>query len=429
MDWKFRDEIRPRMGLVRGRMFRMKDSYSFDVGEEGMSRSYELHREAYDNMFHRMGFRFISVQADSGAIGGKGSAEFMAVSESGEDVLLTCNNCDYGANWEKAESLTPAHVYDSEPRPIRKEPTPNIRTVEELERFFGLNARNMMKTIIYVADDKPVAVCCRGDFEVNEVKLQNMLGAGKLEIAGEAVVREVTGAPVGFAGPINLKGASRIVFDSSVQGMTNILCGCNEKDVHMLDVNLGRDLPVPDRFYDVHSAQAGDGCAVCGKGTLQESKGIEIGHVFMLQQGYAEKLGVTFLGPDGQAHTPWMGCYGIGTTRCLQALVEQNNDADGIKWPEQVAPFKYCIVPTTTTASSAQFIFAERLFTELGRRKAEVVIDDRPLGFGVKMKDALLIGYPYIVVIGRGVEKGEVELQVRATAERRVISLDKALEL
>jgi prolyl-tRNA synthetase len=426
MDWKFRDELRPRMGLIRGRLFRMKDAYTFDVDAEGMRKSYDLHRRAYTAMFSRMGFRFISVQADSGAIGGQGSAEFMAISEDGEDVLLTCDNCDYGANQEKAESLLDIPDCSAELKSMHKEPTPNIRTVEELEANFHLSAAQMVKTIIYVTDGERIAVCCRGDLEINEVKLANVLAGRQVAIADETTVVEVTGAPVGFAGPIGLKGA-RLVFDCSVEPVRNFLCGCNEVDVHMLDVNLGRDIPKPERFYDVHNARAGDRCAACMGGHLQESKGIEVGHIFMLQQGYAEKMGVTFLGPDGQRHVPWMGCYGVGTTRCLQGLAEQYHDDDGIKWPSSVAPYQFVIVPTNSIADSVQLKLAEKLFEVLRQRGAEVVLDDREIGFGAKMKDALLLGYPQIIVVGRDAEQDMVELQNRTTGERVALSYDKLL--
>lgn len=420
MDWKFRDEIRPRLGLIRSRMFRMKDSYSFDQDEVAMRHSYEAHRQAYDNMFTRMGFKFISVQADSGAIGGKGSAEFMALSEYGEDVLLTCNHCNYGANRDKADAAFPTFEYDQSLRLIRKEATPAIRSVEELEKFFNLSARQMVKTIIYVADGTPVAVCCRGDLPINEVKLQNLLGASQMIIADDATVISVTKVPVGFAGPINLSSV-RILFDASTEPMTNFLCGCNEEDRHMLDVNFGRDIPRPERFVDVHSAQAGDGCLECKTGVLCESRGIEMGHIFMLQQGYAEKLGCRFLGADGLRHYPWMGCYGVGTTRCIQALAEQHHDKDGLKWPVQVAPFQYVIVPTAGPGS-VQHTLAESLFDSLADAGKEVVFDDRSLGFGARMKDALLLGYPEILVVGRGAEQGLIERQERLSGERTEIS-------
>jgi prolyl-tRNA synthetase len=424
LDWKFRDELRPRMGLIRSRMFRMKDSYSFDIDEEGMRHSYNLHRAAYENMFRRMGFRFISVQADSGAIGGKGSAEFMVTSEHGEDVLLTCTACDYGANQEKAESIIPAHSYDRALRPMRKVATPNIRTVDQLEKHFNLTALDMIKTLIYLADDRPIAICCRGDLAINEVKLANILDCATLQIAPESVVREVTGAPVGFAGPQQLRGVTNIIFDGSTSHMTNFLCGCNEEDFHLFDVNFGRDIPTPTNFCDVHTAQAGHRCPVCSAGILQESKGIEVGHIFMLQQGYAQKLNLTYLGPDGIAHTPWMGCYGVGTTRCLQALAEQNNDKDGLKWPEIVAPFSFVIVPTAATDGSLQFSLAQELFAFMRDIPGmEVVFDDRSIGFGAKMKDALLIGYPYLLVIGRNAISGEFELQTRADGCRQTISI------
>jgi prolyl-tRNA synthetase len=428
IEWKGRDELRPRMGLLRCREFRMKDAYTFDVDEAGMRRSYDQHREAYANMFRRMGFDFISVQADSGAIGGKGSAEFMALCPVGEDVLLTCDHCDYGANREKAESHFAPQAYLGISNPLRKEPTPNVRTVDELERFFSLTSRQMVKTIIYVADDQPVAICCRGDLTINEVKLKNFLGATQLDVADDATVVEATGAPVGFAGPIGLKGVSRIIYDTSLEPMTNFLCGCNQVDVHLLDVNFGRDLPRPESFHDVHDAQADDTCSVCNQGTLRESRGIELGHVFQLQQGYAEKLKVTFTGADGEEATPWMGCYGIGTTRCLQALSEQHHDQDGIKWPAQMAPFETVIVPTASAEDSVQRQVAERLFAAMAETGKEVVLDDRDMRFGAKMKDALLVGYPSIYVVGRDAVDNKVEVQDRATGEKRTVELRELLD-
>jgi len=280
-----------------------------------------------------------------------------------------------------------------------------------------------MKTIIYVSDGVPLAVCCRGDLDVNEIKLAHLIKSEKLELADESLVRSVTGARVGFAGPIGLKHPMRIVFDVSTKTAKNIICGCNEEDVHLFDVNFGRDISIPDQFYDVHVAKAGDGCPSCSSGILRESKGVEIGHVFMLQQGYARKFNASYLGPDGESHVPWVGCYGLGTTRCLQAIVEQKHDKDGIQWPEVVAPFHYVIVPTVMAEDTAQRSMAEKLFADMSVIDGvEVVLDDRPLGFGAKMKDALLIGYPYILVAGKGSEKGEIEVQQRVTGEQSVMS-------
>jgi prolyl-tRNA synthetase len=418
MDWKFRDELRPRMGLMRGRLFRMKDAYSFDADEEGMQRSYEKQRQAYTRIFTRMGFRFIGVQADSGAIGGKGSAEFMALTNFGEDLLLTCNRCDYGANVEKAESKLTPHEYSPELRPLQKAHTPNVRTIADLESFLSVSARDMVKTLIYVADQVPVAVCCRGDLEINEVKLKNVLGASELEIASEAVVTATTGAPVGFAGPVGLPSSLKIVFDESVRPMRSFLCGANEADQHFMDVHFGRDLPAPESFPDVHSAQAGDLCSQCPEGTLTESRGIEIGHVFMLQQSYAEKLGVAFQGADTKPRTPWMGCYGIGTTRCLQAMAEQQCDEKGLVWPEAIAPYRYAIIPASYKEGSAARTAADALFELLTQRGEEVLLDDRDGSFGAKMADAELLGFPKIIVVGRKAAEGIVEVVDRKSGER-----------
>jgi len=424
MDWKMRDELRPRMGLMRGRLFRMKDAYSFDADEEGMRRSYQVQREAYARIFTRMGFRFISVQADSGAIGGKGSAEFMALTNVGEDTLLNCDHCDYGANVEKAESIFAGFEYSNESKPLRKIPTPNVRTIEELETFLGISSRQMVKTLIYVADQVPVAVCCRGDLTVNEVKLKNVLGAGVLEIATEAVVTAATGAPVGFAGPLGLKSSLRLIFDTSVKDMRSFLCGANETDQHFLDVHFGRDLPAPVGFHDVHTARAGDRCVQCNEGTLSESRGIEVGHVFMLQQGYAEKMGVAFQGADTKPRAPWMGCYGIGTTRCLHAMAEQQCDEKGLIWPEAIAPYQYAIIPAAYKEGSVAKIAADALFERMSQRGDEVVLDDRDGSFGSKIADAELFGFPKIIVVGRKAGEGIIELVNRMTGERSEVSID-----
>ncbi len=414
---KFRKEERARFGMIRGREFEMKDAYSFDRDEEGMRRSFQDQRGAYERAFRRMGFDpLLPVEADSGAIGGKGSAEFMAVTESGEDTLITCPSCHYGANREKAASVITQN--ENMPLcPMHKEYTPDAKTVDDLVALFPeLSAARMAKTIIYLADKKPVAVVMRGDRDINDVKLQNKLGVTNLELADPETILRVSGAPVGFAGPIGPLQGIPIYFDESVRGLRNFLCGCNEKGYHLLDVNFGRDLPEPEEYHDLQNARVGDHCAQCTEGVLEEVHGIELGHVFMLQQGYAKSMDLTVLGENGEAITPWMGCYGIGTTRCVQAIIEQPawRDENGMIWPRSIAPYEVVIVPTNLRDREVKEL-AERLYKELTWVGIEVVLDDRDDGFGIKIKDADLIGYPSKVIVGRQAKEGRVEMIDRKT--------------
>lgn len=425
--WKFRDEVRPRHGLLRCREFDMSDAYSFDRDEAGMRARFEMFREIYRRIFHRAGLRnCINVQADSGAIGGKGSAEFMALSdEGGEDMLLTCSDCTYGANVDKAGSFIPTPTRpDDTSVEMHLEHTPNARTVEELSGLFpGVDATRMVKTIIFTVDPElgeskryQVAVCIRGDLEVNQVKLANALGAQSVAPAEAPVVRQVTGAEVGFAGPIGLQNVKEILFDRSLEVMSNFLCGGNKTEYHHLDVVPGRDFPAPSRYYDLHRAVSGHNCPECRVGLLRESRGIEVGHIFMLQTGYSQSMGAMFRGEDGQAHPLWMGCYGIGITRLLQAIAEQNRDEKGLIWPESVAPYRVHIVPLKYD-SLDQKQLADTLYMSLKVRKVSVLLDDRSVQAGVKFTDADLIGCPWRVIIGRRAAEGIVELRNRRTAE------------
>ncbi len=425
---KFRDELRPRSGLLRTREFVMSDAYSFDRDEEGMRRSFEMFREIYQTIFRRVGIpHVISVQADSGAIGGQGSAEFMALSDAGEDTLLTCSSCDYGANAEKAVSRYARYEPEADARPLRREATPGIRSVEDLAGFFpDVPAHRMVKTLILTVDrgyptERWVAVCIRGDLNVNEVKLRNHLGARSVEAATAAEVERVTGAEVGFAGPIGLDGVDRIIFDTSARGMANFLCGCNETDEHALDVNFGRDIPSPDQFAELHTAEARHGCASCGEGTLRTSRGIEVGHIFMLQRGYAERMEVAFAAEDGTKQVPWMGCYGIGTTRLVQAIVEQCHDEHGLAWPVGVAPYTHHVVVTQPENPKAMEV-AEQVAAILGESRC--MLDDRSkVSAGVKFKDADLLGAPYRIVIGRKAADGVVEFSLRGRPERKELAV------
>jgi prolyl-tRNA synthetase len=423
---KFRDEIRPRGGLLRGREFSMSDAYSFDRDEAGMRASFELFRDLYAEIFELVGLEdVISVQADSGAIGGTGSAEFMALNEVGEDTLLTCGRCDYGANAEKADSRYPQTAGEAEMRPARRVATPEIKTVEQLHaQFPEVAPSQMIKTLLFAVDGDDgerflVAVCIRGDLAVNEVKLSNELGLAVAAASGDEI-EQATGAPTGFAGPIDLRGVRTIYFDRSVEGMRNFLCGVNEEDMHILDANFGSDVEPPVEYVDVHLAAGGDGCPECD-GTLVESRGIELGHVFMLQRGYAKALGATFSDESGMERDMWMGCYGIGTTRLFQAIAEQWRDHDGLIWPEQVAPFDAHVVLTRPKDRTQAQVLEEvaRIAAQAGMA---VLVDDRDVSPGVKFKDADLIGCPLRLTIGRDAGEGKVEARIRSSGESDVVS-------
>ena len=409
MSPKFRDELRPRQGLIRGREFVMKDAYSFDADEEGMRRSYRAMRDAYHEVFHRCDFNYIEVEADSGVIGGSGSAEFMAVTEYGEDTLLVCPHCHYGGNQEKAGAFF--HYLDESMRELTRLPTPDVKTVEQLEEFTGLHADQMVKTIVLAADGKPVVVSMRGDLEISEVKLANLLGAHEVVTTDTATVEAVTKAPVGFAGPINLYGQTEVpyYFDSSVQGMRNFLCGANEKDIHFINVNAGRDFPEIGIFHDLSKAVSGLTCQKCKQGKFEEKRGIELGHIFQLQQSYSKPMNATFVAADN-SHIPfWMGCYGIGVSRIIQAIVEQHNDERGIVWPWTMAPFQVVVIPVMP---EKHITVAKKVYTDLKEAGFRVLLDDRDARIGEKLTDAELLGWPVQVLIGRAWENAK-KLEVR----------------
>jgi len=424
---KYRDEFRPRFGLMRGREFIMKDAYSFDVDEAGQDASYKAMREAYVRIFQRCGLQFVVVEADSGAIGGSRSEEFMVTAAAGEDSLLTCPNCGYGANVERAESVLPPGEPGGAPLPLRDESTPGITTVEALSEFFKLAPSRMVKTVLFQATYKnkvqALAVLIRGDLQAHPVKVQNAAGALALEVASEDLVRRVTGAEPGFAGPVGLKD-TRILADNSVQGMTNFLCGANKTDRHLLDVNFERDVPVP-KFADLREAREGETCARCRTGKLQGLRGIEVGHVFKLGTKYSEAMKALFSDKDGKRRPFVMGCYGIGVSRIAAAAVEQNHDDKGIVWPVAIAPFEVVIVPMKMD-DAAVTQAAEKLYVELQRAGVEALLDDRDGRPGGKLKDSELLGIPYRVLCGRALEQGNVEIEARAGGEKEIVPLAEA---
>ncbi|MDP2789423.1 MAG: proline--tRNA ligase [bacterium] len=413
MSPKFRDELRPRQGLIRGREFVMKDAYSFDADEDGMRRSYCAMEEAYHRVFKRCGFEYIEVEADSGAIGGSGSAEFMAITEFGDDILLVCPHCHYGGNQEKA--VAHFEYPDTAVDELVRLETPGIKTVQQLEDFVHMSASQMVKTIVLVADGEPIIVSMRGDLEISEVKLANLLGASGVVVAEPEVVREVTNAPVGFAGPINLYGVTdvRYYFDTSVRGLVNFLCGANQEDVHFVNVNSGRDFPEILEFHDLSNVVAGLTCDHCEEGKFEEQKGIELGHIFQLQQSYSKPMNATFTAADNSKVPFWMGCYGIGVSRIVQAAVEQWNDDRGIIWPWAITPFQVVVIPVVVEKHLA---VAEEIYVELQKFGFRVLLDDRDMRIGEKFTDAELLGWPVQVVIGRAWEKDQkLEVRIRDT--------------
>ncbi|MGB4544240.1 MAG: proline--tRNA ligase, partial [Smithellaceae bacterium] len=328
---KFRDEVRPRFGVMRCREFGMKDAYSFDTDEAGAEKSYKKMFATYNNIFRRCGLNFRPVEADSGSIGGSFSHEFMVMADSGEDSIVFCQNCDYAANMEKAEIPAPKNEVQAQKDflPMESVETPGVRTIDEVSSFLGVSPAQILKTLIFNADEKPVAVLIRGDHEVNEIKVKNYLGANELALANDDMILEATGAPRGFAGAVGIK--TRIIADHSVVNMVNLVTGANREDYHLKNVNIGRDFKV-DSYADLRVAQAGDTCPRCG-GTIRIARGIEVGHVFKLGTKYSQAMKASYLDKDGKEKIMIMGCYGIGIGRTVAACIEQNHDEYGIIWP------------------------------------------------------------------------------------------------
>lgn len=422
---KFRDEIRPRFGLMRGREFIMKDAYSFDVDGEAADLSYEKMYQAYRRIFERCGLRFRAVEADTGSIGGSSSHEFMVLADSGEDAIVSCSSCEYAANVEKAESRPVEAVEHADPRPLERVATPEKRTIEEVSEFLGVHAASMLKTLVLLADNEPVIALVRGDHELNEIKLKNILDCTELEMAGDEVVTRVTGAPVGFAGPVGLK--VKIIADLAVKGMKNSVTGGNEKDLHLKNVNLERDFQVT-RFADIRNVVHGDACPRCEGGILEMWRGIEVGHVFKLGTKYSKALKATFLDADGKEQIIFMGCYGIGIGRTVAACIEQNHDENGIIFPIPIAPFQ-CIISALNIKEEPVREASESIYRQLSEAGVEVLLDDRDERPGFKFKDADLIGIPLRIVVGsKNLAQGNVELKDRKNGEVSLLPVAEAVE-
>jgi prolyl-tRNA synthetase len=407
---KFRDEIRPRFGVIRSKEFIMKDAYSFDLDEKGLDESYQTMARTYRRIFKRCGLDTIPVQADSGNMGGSASEEFMVASEVGEETLLLCG-CGYRANQEKAEFKRKASVKEA---PAAKEEvvTPAVRTIDELVKFFGCTADKFLKSIIYVADGKPIMAVVPGDREINEHKLKNFLGCIELELAPDTVVAQATGAPVGFAGPVGL--SVRTVFDIAVKDISNAITGANKKDLHFKGVNPGRDFEIREEA-DLVSAAEGDACVKCGA-PMTVTRGLEVGHIFKLGYKYTKAMNVSVLDPNGKAVTPIMGCYGIGVTRTLAAVVEQHHDDKGLIWPMSAAPFHVHLVGIAKSDDEKAKVDA--IYELLQSCQIDVLYDDRNVSPGIKFADADLVGLPVRITVGKSFYTGgEIEIKDRKSGE------------
>jgi len=418
---KFRDEIRPRFGLMRGREFVMKDAYSFDRDQSGCDESYKAMYTAYQRIFSRLGLRFRAVEADSGSIGGSFSHEFMVLADTGEDTLAVCTACEYAANVERAE-VTGTPCTRPAAAALAEVPTPGAHTIEEVSAFLGVSADMLVKTLLFVADGEPVAALVRGDRELNEVKLKNLLGADSLELATPEQVEAWTGAPVGFAGPVGLHGVKRVFADTELKGDAGWIVGANKADTHLREVSLTRDAAI-EAYADLRMITASDPCPRCG-GAVELPKGIEVGHVFKLGLKYSKSMNATFLDENGKEQVMVMGCYGIGVSRVVASCIEQNNDGDGIVFPPPIAPYEVALLLLDPKNEEAAAKAAE-IESFLEAEGHDVLLDDRDERPGVKFKDADLIGSPYQLVLGgKGLARGVVEAKNRRSGEKTELPVE-----
>lgn len=415
---KYRDERRPRFGVMRSREFVMKDAYSFDKDQKGLDLAYDKMHDAYVKIFNRCGLDAKCVAADSGAIGGSNSAEFMVKSEVGEDDVVFCTKCDYAANIEKAYS--PADKEDKqEYKELIKVETPNVKTIEELVEFFSTDKKKFAKTILFNADGKIIAAMVRGDREINEVKISNAIGeVNSLELASAEEVKNATGAEVGFAGPIGIK-VDMLFIDEEVANMYNFIVGANETNYHYGNVNYGKDFE--GIIGDYRNVTEGQQCPVCGE-KVTIARGTEVGHIFKLGIKYSEAMNAKFIDEDGKERPFIMGCYGIGVTRTMASIIEQHHDDNGIIWPLSVAPYHVSVIPVNVKDED-QVKVANELYEKLINMRVEVLLDDRNERAGVKFKDSELMGIPIRVTVGKKISDGEVEFKLR-NGEMEVIKIN-----
>ncbi|MDH3199553.1 MAG: proline--tRNA ligase [Myxococcales bacterium] len=412
---KYRDEPRPRAGLLRCREFIMKDAYSFDVSDEAALASYQQMHDTYHRIFQRLGLDYRVVEADSGAIGGKQSAEFQVLAQTGEDSIVACNECDYAANVEIARPgpVTGAEPDASQMLPLERIETPNTHTIEEVVAFFGpdANAAHTLKSLVYLAGDEIVLAIVRGDHEINEISLARQLGVDEVVLASDAAVKETTNTEIGFVGPVDFEG--RIIADPDAVSVLNAIAGAGETPYHLKNVNHGRDYTA--EVLSIRQATSGDPCPKCS-GTLELYRGIEGGHIFVLGTHYSDRMNATFLDEQGNSHPIVMGCYGIGVTRLIAAIIEQHHDEQGIRWPVHVAPYEVIVTPIGK--DEEPLTKATEIYETLCAEGVEALLDDRSERPGVKFKDADLLGIPLRITVGsRGLKQGTVELKKRIEAE------------
>lgn len=420
---KYRDERRPRFGVMRSREFIMKDAYSFDKDQAGLDVTYGKMHDAYVKIFNRCGIDAKCVAADSGAIGGSDSAEFMVKSEVGEDDVVFCNHCDYAANIEKAPS-TPEKAEVEVLKEIQKIETPNVKTIEELEKFFNISSKKFAKTLIFNVDEKLIAVMVRGDREVNEVKVTNAIGEViNFNMATAEEVYKATSAGVGFAGPIGIK-VDKLFVDKEVTTMYNFIVGANETGYHMQNVNYERDFN--GQVGDFRNVTVGERCPECG-GDISISKGTEVGHIFKLGNKYSEAMNANFIDEKGKEQQFLMGCYGIGVTRTMASIIEQNNDESGIIWPLSVAPYHVSVIPVNVK-DEEQMRIASEIYNSLQKIGVEVILDDRNERAGVKFKDSEIMGIPMRVTVGKKIAEGKVEFKLRTGDDNDVIKIEEVID-
>lgn len=424
---KYRDELRPRFGLMRGREFIMKDAYSFDLDEKGLESSYQNMYQTYQRIFDRLHLNYKVVLADTGAIGGNGSHQFMAMSDVGESDIIYCD-CGYAADQEKAENKTIKNENKKELLEIKEIETPNQKSIEEVSKFLNVDAKNVCKSMVYydLANNKYALVLVRGDREVNEIKVVNALDIAEHELVlASANDIEKLGSFEGFVGPYNFNKDVTILVDDEIIEMQNIVVGANKKDVHLINVNFGRDFTgIVAQF---RKTIAGDICPICGK-TLQMERGIEVGQIFKLGTKYSSSMKCCYQNDSGELTPMVMGCYGIGVTRTMSAIIEQYHDDFGIKWPINVAPYHAAIVPINYNDESMKFA-ADKLYIELKKNNIEVILDDRDDRPGFKFKDWELIGIPYMVIAGKRANEGIVELKNRQTLEKVEVTIEEAINI
>ena len=420
---KYRDERRPRYGVMRSREFIMKDAYSFDMDNEGLDISYNKMYDAYNKIFKRCHIECKCVLADSGAMGGSGSAEFMVKSEVGEDEVVFCTSCDFAANMEKAS--TAPHIEENiESKTLNKIETPNSKTIEELVNFFNTTAEKFGKTLIFKSDDKVIAVMVRGDRAVNETKVINAIGgSANFELADGDIVYKATGAKIGFAGPIGIKVDSLFV-DEEVASMHNFIVGANETGYHYENVNYGRDFN--GIVGDFRNVSEGDKCTKCGE-PLTIARGIEVGHIFKLGTKYSVSMGANFIDEKGESKPLIMGSYGIGINRTMATIIEQHHDDNGIIWPINIAPYK-CIVVPVSIKDEEQMRIAEEIYNNLEKLGLDVLMDDRAERTGVKFKDADLIGIPMRITVGRNITDGKVEFKLRNNPDIELVDITSVVD-